>query len=562
MACDSEMSSEQVDQPAPILNLPPELFLNIASILVREWPPHTPRWMVDIIDEDFRHVPLSPGTLGWMNVSYVCRQWRELCISAQSLWTYWIGRLPQAIPVIASRAGNNTSFHVDVDFTEICDYTHTSDRYSRLWHVLPPMSRIRTISWKTPTCEEADSVGQRLCSTSAANDLSCLESLSIQVVDKFRGLGRQQEGSLHAPVLRALCLDQTLVASIDGPLLTVLNLRRPTNLLDHKTLYNLLVGCPMLTSLSIIESHFWPYCTELTPNTLSLDHLDYLRLDRPMSVVMPDAEYGDVFMLLTYVLRIPATATIEVAIVSPVLHPSLSAENSATASLAFCLEPIMQADSPNTLCLDTHTVALATGASAISAPYTAWRTHTLPNARTRARIDHAFDSTIFISCFVSADSDRLTQCLRSLAVLSLDPPWPCDDEYRDATRKLLQALPSLRTIRITSNSTWDELLEPLGSLNPDTDGVLLPELESLWLDGACPSENDIGGYDSALDDVQLQALTSTLVARARLLSAAGMGRSPRTIFLHNFSTVPPDDSCVQLLRSEVADVVFVPSEIV
>ncbi|KZV69079.1 hypothetical protein PENSPDRAFT_652662 [Peniophora sp. CONT] len=565
MTCNIELSSEKLDQPSPILELPPELFLHIVSILVFDWPPNAPRWTLDKTTHDVVRVPLSPGKLGWMSVTHVCRHWRELCIGTQSFWTHWIGRLPQALPAIVSRAGNNTNLHVDVELDEVDGITQNADRHERFWHLLPQMSRIRTMSWKTQTCEDADKIADRLCAVSADDTPISLESLSIHVSIPIYGLSRRpREGSLHTPVLRTLSLGQTSVETIHAPFLTVLNLQRPKQILFPKTLYNLLVGCPMLMNLSIVEGHFSFSTTKFwTQDALSLNHLNYLQLDRPVPLRITDTDYTRIYMLFTCVLRMPPTATIEVAIASPNLQVRpLSVEDIATSTLVFCVESVMQADPPNTLRFSTHAVVLAIGTSVISAPYTEWRTHTLPNARKRARIDHELDTATFISCLISPESGRFTSCLRGITVLSLDPRWPGDDEYRHVTYRLLQALPSLRTIRIASNSSWREFLEPLGVPTSDTGGVLLPELQYLWLDGASPSEKDIGDFKSAFERAQLYALTYTLVARARLLSAAGIGRSPRTIFLHDFSsTIPPNDPCVQLLRSEVEDVVFVPSDL-
>lgn len=556
MACDFEMSSEELDRLSPILHLPPELFLDIASILVREWPPqtprsHTPLWKLARPGSAMTSVRLSSGSLGWMNITHVCRHWRELCIDTQMLWTRWIGRLPSALPEILSRAGDGTALHVDIDIHEDFDAPGTLGPYGGIWAALPPLSMIRTMTWKVPDCDIANLVADRLCSVSAKDALIHLLDLDIHVADEDVFVFRRQGDALYAPTLRTFTLGQAWIQSLHAPSLTVLELRRPSKILGQNDFYDLLVGCPMLTSLSIVKGYFMPY-KERGQNALPLCHLEHFRLDGPISATGIDRE--GVLLLFTRVLLIPPAAAIEVA----VAPRELPDEDFARSIFAFCVDNITQVESPNILCLYASTIVISLGTSTVTAPYTTWRAPTLPDARKRAQITCGLDAAELIFCFIQPDFDRYMSYLNGITVLSLDPPWLLDDgAYRHAIHNLLRALPALCIIRVASNSSWDELLEPLGSVTPDTGGVLLPDLEALWLDGAYQSEMEIDGYDPAMDRVQLHALTNTLLARTRLLSEAGMGRSPRTIFLHGFDSVSQDDACVRLLRSEVAEVVFV-----
>ncbi|KZV64903.1 hypothetical protein PENSPDRAFT_656210 [Peniophora sp. CONT] len=549
MDCDSDIHSDELDRPSPILDLPPELFLQIVSVLVLDWPPTTKRRYMVITTDTDSSIRLC-GSLGWMNVTHICRHWRELCIGTRTLWTRWIGRLPSALPEILSRAGNETALHVDVDVDFDADEPLIRCWY--IWDALPRLSRICAMSWIVPDSVIADSLAARLCSVSASDALRHLAHLVIRAyVDpiSLRAI-RDQGDSLHAPTLRTLSLGQSWISRIQAPLLTVLELRRPRKTMNQNDFYDLLVDCPMLTSLSIIEGCFEPY-REREQNALPLPHLEYFHLDDPISVTGMSRE--SILRFFRSVLLIPPTAAIEVAIAQRELPDEIFAK----AIFAFCVDNIAQVDAPDTLCLYASTIVLSLGTSTISAPYTEWRVSTLPYAKKRAQITCGLDAIELIPYFIHPDFDRYTRCLHTITVLSLDSPWLLDDDaYRHAIQDLLQTLPSLRIIRIASNPSWDELLEPLGSLNPDTGGLLLPDLEALWLDGAYQSEMEISGYDPAMDRVQLHSLTSTLVTRSCLLSEAGMGRSPCTIFLHGFDSISPDDACVQLLRSEVAEVVF------
>ncbi|KZV61707.1 hypothetical protein PENSPDRAFT_658704 [Peniophora sp. CONT] len=129
------LRADYVAKP-PILRLPPEVFLIIASLVADAERPSAARpnqrlyslFAVDpeyIYDSNTFHNldedgSLRPATIGWVKLAHVCRCWRRLCSDAPELWARGIGCLPRMLLEAMQRAGD----HVPYD---ICVRTKLSD---------------------------------------------------------------------------------------------------------------------------------------------------------------------------------------------------------------------------------------------------------------------------------------------------------------------------------------------------------------------------------------------------------------------------------------------------
>lgn len=86
---------------------------------------HTPRAPVDIEelddtdlvykilrDSQLQKATFSRGSLGWVRLGHVCRQWREVLYGMQALWGQILGRLPLGDEDILARAGDHALIDV------------------------------------------------------------------------------------------------------------------------------------------------------------------------------------------------------------------------------------------------------------------------------------------------------------------------------------------------------------------------------------------------------------------------------------------------------------------
>ncbi|KZV64902.1 hypothetical protein PENSPDRAFT_656209 [Peniophora sp. CONT] len=554
--------SEQPARHSPIQRLPPELLLDVISMLVLDWAP-------DVFTSH------SIERLGWITVTHICRKWRELCLAASVLWTHWIGRLPEGLPDILSRAGNELPLHLDVylDLEQLYQLSPPQNVtwFARIWDALPPFERVRTMNWVFPNY--VDTLMRNLCHPPTA--LNQLEHLVLNNTHDFPKL---HQLTFRAPALRTLHLTLACFERIQAPMLTDLSLTMHSYsmVLDTSTVHNLLLECPMLETLRLTDCHFRPFDRHPSRATqqqvLSLTHLKYLMLED--SVLEDETRYDDIFLLFTHALPLPPWTSVDIIsrTKSRLDDPN---EDMATKSLTFCLSSFAQVEQPNTLCLSTSSISLLvlqdTGTTS------AFTSHRATGGLTRSAstfLDDAIKSTSvqvdwipsinLISRFLSLVSARFESCLNGITVLSLEPQFANEDDYRVVIANVLQHLPSLHSIRLacTDSMAWNEFLRSLGFPNPGTEGVVsLPvlNLKTLWLKSVHDAESD-GGYDSASDDGMLTALAQTLCARNRLLHSEGLGSGQLSVVLQDFHKLSPDEDGVRLLREEVAEVVFLNSD--
>lgn len=115
---------------APILRIPPEIFLMIASFVVDAERPSAARFTqrrhsLFAVDPEYVHDSstfstldedgsLRPATIGWVKLAHVCTEWRRLCLNAPELWARGIGCLPNMLLEAIQRAGDHVPYDIRV----------------------------------------------------------------------------------------------------------------------------------------------------------------------------------------------------------------------------------------------------------------------------------------------------------------------------------------------------------------------------------------------------------------------------------------------------------------
>ncbi|KZV74846.1 hypothetical protein PENSPDRAFT_748950 [Peniophora sp. CONT] len=80
---------------SPLLRIPPEVLAQITDILLDIWPPLSWKCTRGVVVH-----------LGWITLSHVCRQLRDVLLGRKELWAQSIYRLPRARDCMLERAGN------------------------------------------------------------------------------------------------------------------------------------------------------------------------------------------------------------------------------------------------------------------------------------------------------------------------------------------------------------------------------------------------------------------------------------------------------------------------
>ncbi|VDB87397.1 unnamed protein product [Peniophora sp. CBMAI 1063] len=105
-------ASAQVDAPSPPID-------------VEEMEAHLESLCLDVVGEGHRvwNDAVQPGSLGWVRLAHVCRNWRNIICGMSGLWSSILGRLPLGEEVILQRARG----HCPVDISCVYSAFHPDE---------------------------------------------------------------------------------------------------------------------------------------------------------------------------------------------------------------------------------------------------------------------------------------------------------------------------------------------------------------------------------------------------------------------------------------------------
>ncbi|VDB85074.1 unnamed protein product [Peniophora sp. CBMAI 1063] len=151
------MSSISAQQPiTPILGIPDDIFRSMMEIIAqldRPYPPTSKDALVRANKDSEAYPPwalaVHGGSLGWIRMTHVCRDWRNrICETMPLLWAQDIGCLPDGCKEMLRRAGDSamldvrlgynksiTSFRIPLERVLVNSLFHSSGRIRTLRYI-------------------------------------------------------------------------------------------------------------------------------------------------------------------------------------------------------------------------------------------------------------------------------------------------------------------------------------------------------------------------------------------------------------------------------------------
>ncbi|KZV64214.1 hypothetical protein PENSPDRAFT_757429 [Peniophora sp. CONT] len=186
----------------------------------------------------------SPGSLGWIKLTHVSRDWRRIGLDISALWADIICVFPQAFDTMLDRA-KNMPLTLNLDHGETLDHIWNS---TKILDILPRVRCLQdTRGWSVKHRRLRSTLSEDWISVLEGRALTSLESLTLWHYNEPAETTHIYNKPFAAPALTALTID--FLFPFQAPSLKTLAV---TEHISHwRQLLDIVASCPQLEILRV-----------------------------------------------------------------------------------------------------------------------------------------------------------------------------------------------------------------------------------------------------------------------------------------------------------------------